>query len=204
LLGGLAIVVLPVLVAEATMKNPDPFFLSLLPGLYLYAGGMAALSLGNLFRSELRQANILKAIPIASWKVLLAQVLPPVLAVSVVALLSAWMAAWRLPVDQRALRAVALNVPAYVLLISLVQVNAVLLYPNFQGDRIQTFLANIVGMLISGLAVTPGLILGGLLFWCKASVGVIVVIVTGLNLSLAALALLAAAALYQRLDPTEE
>lgn len=183
----------------------DRFMLQYLPFGLLYIIWILSMTAQAEMRSELKQANILKSMPIAAWKVILAQ------NISAVAYLTAGVAAfavsiWAFIPETRPdlLLLCSISAPFFAFAnVSAMSISSIL-YPDMR-DISQNYIFGMVGFLLIAIAALPTLVLGGILWgvfrlpWyiTAACISVANIIVGAAGISIAGL-------LFRKFDPTGE
>ncbi len=155
-------------------------------------------------RSELRQTDVIKAIPIRGFKIILAQVFGQWLQLSVFALVAAVSIRWMIPEADGETLAIAL-VGSLSISISCISWSAiaVMLYPDCR-DRLQLIVPGFVSLVLVGLTVLPSVaIIVRMLALGERLLSISVTLVL-INILLAWMGLWIAGALFERYDPTAQ
>jgi len=178
--------------------------LTMSPLMIPYAAWMLALVAEQELRSELRQANIIKAMPVSAFRLIAVQVLYQwlmIAAVVSVAGLSVYLA-----IPQADPAVVGLSVIGSLALgFSIVAALSipVLLYPNAR-DWTQAFITQLFSLFLTSIVFLPSLGLGAALVLSHVSLTVVGAAVAALNLALGLAALAIAGALFRKFDPTSD
>ncbi|MDX1931381.1 MAG: putative ABC exporter domain-containing protein [Capsulimonadales bacterium] len=167
----------------------------------LYGIQMPGIFLMTL-RDVVRRADLSKSLPISPIRLLGAELLLPLLQLTVLGWISlgaVWVAGvWRGPL----LQAAALILPSLAALLFLVQAIFVLVYPN-PTDPAQNAVSGVVSLGISLAALIPALSVGIVLFLLGVPVLVLAVAITAVNLIGATAALLVAARCWHAFEPSD-
>lgn len=151
------LVLMPLIIVYAVkVIISESQFLHFFPVILVYAVWVMALSLQGDARADLRYASIAKTIPVASWKIILAQTATYALFVLVAALTfgAAMIALLPQARTQFALAALLASPCVGFATIPAVLIPS-MLYPDTR-DMIQNYLCGLVSVLLSGIAVLPG------------------------------------------------
>ncbi|MBI3920074.1 MAG: hypothetical protein HY318_01555 [Armatimonadetes bacterium] len=201
----LAVAVLSAIGLRYLASKPwaDKKIIEFAPLLALYVCWIVGMTTFNLQRSDLRQANVLKPLPIPPWQVALAQTLPLTLGTSVGVSLSLLMMALAVPaIDARLCVAIGLALPAMMLLLSAGNLGLATMFPN-PTDPVQNMSAGFAGLIMSAMLMAPTFGTGAIL-WALGMPGWVVGAGGGFVAAvMAGLTLAVAGALYRRFDPTE-
>ena len=166
----------------------------------LYSLQMPGIFLLTL-RDMLRRADITKALPLSSLKMLGAELLLPLVQLTALGWMSLLMVfvagLWRGPL----LLVAVIVLPSLAALLFFVQAIFVLVYPN-PNDPAQHAVSGVLSLGVSLLALIPGLLVGIPLFFIASSM-TLALSVFAVNTVFAALALYAASRLWRTFDPTE-
>ncbi len=204
--------VLPVfLIYVIKVSLPTPELLSYLPMVLLYVVWAMSMLATAEMRSELKQANILKSMPIRAWKVMLAQAVNSTLYLSAgVFIFSAVM--WILVPETRysdpnkgsLLLACMLGAPFLGFVNVSASIVSALLYPDAR-DPAQSFFGAMVSFILSTMALIPCVVIGlGMLFVLRSSYQNIAISISLANLVVGASGVMIAGILFHRFDPTSD
>jgi len=192
---------LPLLLVTLTRDQPHLLRIAPLFTLYIaFTGGMATF---RQHQGELRQADLLKPLPLPGWQVILAQLLPTMVAWTSFLLLGLGVLRWISPVvEPLAFDSVMLSLPGVVAALALLNVCLALIFPS-ATDQAQNAAAGCGTMLCSLLLLLPGFVLGSVMVYAGRS-GLAVGTACAAYFGLAALAELAVAhRLYRRFEPLD-
>ncbi|MCX6343618.1 MAG: hypothetical protein NT018_00925 [Armatimonadetes bacterium] len=200
-----------VLIYVIKVSLPRPELLSYLPMVLLYVVWAMSMLASAEMRSELKQANILKSMPIRAWKVMLAQAVNSTLYLTAgVFVFSAVM--WILVPETRdpdpnkgsLLLACMFGAPFLGFVNVSASIVSALLYPDTR-DPAQSFLGGMVSFILASLALIPCIVIVlGMLFALRSSYSNIAISVSLVNLIVGALGVALAGVLFHRFDPTSD
>lgn len=200
-------VVLPALIALLARHTlaKEKEVLHYLPYVLVYISFVLSITVQPQVRAELKQANILKSMPIAGWKVMLAQ------SVNGSAYLGGGIlvfatALWALVPDSRSslLPACAIVAPFIGFACISATIIPALLYPDMK-DATQNFTCNLIGFMLTSIAVVPTVVAGLFaLVVIRTSVWVALVPICLINLIIGAAGVVVCGWIFRRFDPTSE
>jgi len=208
-----AMLVLPALLCYL-LGNFDPIsdILKYLPVILVYLSFVFSITVQPQVRSELKYANILKAMPIAPWKVMLVQSISGTGYLSL-GILTFAAAMWLFMPAARndVLRACVIVSPFLGFSCISAAVIPALTYPDTR-DTTQNFFCNLVGFALIIVAAVPSIVLGTLLVWLtytpsQASPIIplwITVPLCAVNLLIGAAGVSISGAVFRKFDPTSE
>ena len=192
-----------VYVIKSVIPTDEP--LHYLPFLLVYVVWILSLIAASEMRSELKQANIIKSMPIAAWKVMLVQAVNSTVYLTLGACLFALSIRVLAPeVDRDLLGACILIAPSLGFMnVSLAIVTAIL-YPDLR-DPAQSFLGGLVAFMLISAAFVPCVLTG----WAMAriagmSLPAAALAASAVNLAIGSAAIAVAGILFRRFDPTSE
>ena len=156
------------------------------------------------FRSDLKMANILKPMPIASWQIVAAQCVQGALLVTflswTVVILVALVYGLT-PDNLLILAALALPVVTYALLSW--QSAASIIYPRWE-DPTQRYLGSLIGMAAAAVALGPCIVAGVVGHMLHLNVVLVASAVDCAAIGMAVIGIALSGYLYSRYDPTDE
>lgn len=202
----LMMLVLPVvivLVFKTAVRTDEP--LRYLPYVLIYVVWVLSLIAASEMRAELKQANILKSMPIAAWKVMLVQAINSTIYLTVGGCVFALSILLLVPeVHKELLLACAVMVPSLGFMnVSLAIISAIL-YPDLR-DPAQSFLGGLVAFILISIAFVPCVVIS--LAWVMIagrSILTAAMAASLANLLTGAAAIAVAGILFHRYDPTSE
>ncbi|MCL5104907.1 MAG: putative ABC exporter domain-containing protein [Armatimonadetes bacterium] len=203
----LMMVVLPVVIVyvvkqfSATMEEIPKF----MPAVLLYVVWSMSLIAPVEVRSELKQANILKSMPIPAWKVMLAQAINSTLYVIGGVFLFA-VAMWVLMPGTRGemLGACVLAVPGLAFANTSMATISALLYADSR-DTAQTFLGSAIAMMLMWVVLIPTVVISAAMWIVfRASFYHMAIAVSLANFTIGAAGVSISGLLFRRFDPTGE
>lgn len=210
----IAMLVLPALLCYM-LGNFSPIndILKYLPVILVYLSFVFSITVQPQVRSELKYANILKAMPIASWKVMLVQSVSGAGYLSLGILMFA-AAMWLFIPETRndVLRASIIISPFLGFSCISAAVIPALMYPDTR-DSAQNFFCNLIGFALIIVASVPSIVLGSLLVWLTCSLSPngnpdvplwIVVPLCLVNVLIGAAGVAISGAIFRKFDPTSE
>lgn len=196
-------VILVYIIRQVTSSDQLRDILQYLPIVLLYVVWLLSLMAPTEVRSELKQANILKSMPIAAWKIMLAQAVNSVIYLTAgVFVFSAAMWAIIPQTRSETLFACALGAPflgfANVSLTSI----AGLAYPDAR-DVAQNYISGLLSFLLVSIAILPTVILALVCIYVFKTSYYTAAIVTSIsNLALGAAGVTISGLIFRRFDPT--
>jgi hypothetical protein len=204
--GQIALMIILPLVLIAVLARVLPReIMSNVPFLLVYIVWVLSFTAQSEARADLRYANITKAMPIAAWKLILAQVACSVLYTSVgIALLTAYLWFAAPPARGELLIGCAAGAPFLSFAaISAVNITA-LVYPDLK-DMAQNYLCGMTGFLLVSLATAPTAILAVVLHaLAKMPIYAVVAIISAVNVVIGMAGISIAGGIFRRFDPTGE
>lgn len=199
-------VVLPLIIVysvKVIVKQDE--FLRFLPLILLYAVWVMAMSMQGDARAELRYANIGKSMPIAAWKVVLAQTASYALFILAGAITFGAAMVLLLPQSRNhTVLAAVMGAP----FVGFATIPAVLIpsimYPDTK-DMVQNYLCGMFSLLFSWFAVMPGVVAAALMvFALHQHMAVSLAVVCAVLLATSAVGIAIAALVYEKFEPTGE
>ncbi|MEN6356378.1 MAG: putative ABC exporter domain-containing protein [Armatimonadota bacterium] len=174
-----------------------------LPVVLLYVVWLLSLMAPNEVRTELKHANILKSMPIAAWKIMLAQTVNSVIYLTAgVLVFSAAM--WAIIPQTRGetLLACALGAPFLGFAnVSLTNISG-LAYPDAR-DTAQNYISGLFSFLLVSIAVLPTIVLALICIYVFKTSYYTAAITTSIgNLALGAAGVAVSGLIFRRFDPT--
>ncbi len=201
----LLLVVLPIGVIFAVSRVDAVEILQNLPFILIYLSFLMSITVQPQIRAELKHANILKAMPISAYKVMLMQILTGTIYLASGTLAFA-ISMWALVPAARTDLLPACTIASIFLGFPCVAATSIpaLLYPDSR-DQAQNFFCNIMGMALIAVALAPTVVLGvvlGVLLEMSAYTVIAPVCVVNFIVGMAAVAV--AGAIFQKLNPGSE
>lgn len=201
-----AMLIMPAVIMFVVQRNiPEKEVLKYLPFVLGYMTFILSITVQPQVRVELKQANILKSMPISSWKIMLVQTLNGSLLLSAGILVFA-AAMWVfVPVTRTDL--LMLCVMGSIFLgFACVSVSIIpaLMYPDTR-DSVQNLLCNLFGMMLISIAIIPTVVLGLVLLGLAGTstlVALIPICVANIVIGLAGTSI--SGAIFRKFDPTCE
>lgn len=201
------IVLLPLVLAYLIRRflPQDLGLAQYIPLLMIYVVWMLSMTAQAEMKADLKFANLVKSMPIAAWKIMLAQVAGPVIySSSAIILFSGYL--WALVPESRGDLLIACvflapfvgfaNIPAAII--------PGLLYPDAK-DFAQNYISGMLGFMLAVLAILPTCILGACLMVAfKAPICLTIIIIAAVNLIIGAIGIFVAGAIFRKFDPTSE
>lgn len=176
-----------------------------LPFVLVYVVGILSTTASSEMRSELKQANILKSMPVAAWKVMLVQAANSTIYLTLGACVFAVSMLLLVPeVHKDMLLACVAIVPSLGFMnVSLAIISAIL-YPDLR-DPAQSFLGGLIAFLLIGLAFVPCAVIGvSLVLFAGRSYLAAAAAASAANLLIGSAGIAVAGVLFRRYDPTSE
>lgn len=176
-----------------------------LPFVLVYLTYIMSITIQPQVRAELKHANVLKSMPIAAWKVMLAQVvngsLYLTLGISVFAA-SMWLF---VPATRNdLLKVCAIGSPFLGFACVSATVIPALMYPDTR-DSAQNFFCSLIGFMLISFVMIPTVVLGVVLFGlANVSYYGALIPMCIVNLLLGAVGVSVSGAIFRRFDPTNE
>lgn len=184
---------------------PDPDVRRFLPMVLVYMVWILSIMAQVETRAELKHANIVKSMPIAAWKVTLAQTMGAVAYLSAGALVfSAYL--WALVPESRGpvLLACAAGAPFLGFANIPAAMIPAILYPDTR-DMAQNYISGMVGFVLTGIAVLPTVVLGSvLIFALQAPIYLTLLVLCLANLVVGAAGIALAGLAFRKFDPTSD
>ena len=183
--------------------RPRTVVLATILGLFYAVWLITTFSVHSL-RSTLKQTDILKPMPIAAWKVIVAETIPMAVFAALVVWVTTCSAAlvFRLP-PRNPLLLAGLGLPfaAYASICS--QALIAVVYPNWE-DFSQQWIGGTLAAMLSVISMGPPIAAGAILWSFGFHEALVAAIVAAVSLALAAGGIMVAAVAYARRDPTSE
>lgn len=198
------ILVLPLGAAAAAALVNQTIILRLAPLAIPYCVWLLALTSQQEMRGELRQANIVKAMPVSSFRIIAAEVFYHwlmILVVVLVAALSIWLFISQTDPDMLSLT-VVISLALGFTCVAAVSI-PVLLYPDSR-DKMQEVITHLVSFVLASIVILPSLLVAVAFVLLRANLALTACVVVALNGALAWSALAIAGALFGRFDPTAD
>jgi hypothetical protein len=181
----------------------EPAFVRVSPLLTYYTVVVSGNAILTVQRGELRRANLLKPLPVPAWQVVVTQVVPTALSLTMAAEVALTALAVAIPeIDDHLCWLIGLSVPPLTMLIGIAGCAMATIFPDVR-DRAQNFIGGTCQLVSAGLLTTPGLVAGALLWQSGAAYWLVGLAMAALYAMLAGVALIVAAWLYRRFDPSE-
>ncbi len=183
----------------------DNWALSRTPILLLYVVWMISLTMQSELRTELRQANIVKPMPIAAWKVMLAQFVAGTLHLTGGVLVFAG-AMWVMIPQARGELLTACTVGSPFLGFASMAATSIpaLMYPDSR-DAAQNYLCAMVSFILVFLCIVPTVVLSiAICYSLSRPLYAALAVVSAANLAVGAAATSIAGYAFRRFDPTTE
>lgn len=192
------------LVAQHTFAQKKEF-LSYIPLMLLYISFVLSMTVQPQIRAELKQANILKSMPIAGWKVMLTMAVngSAYLAMGILVFASAlWLL---IPASRTSLLPTcAIAAPFIGFACISATIISALMYPDTR-DSTQNFTCNLIGLIMISIAAMPTIVIAALmLFGAKASLWATLAPICAANLIIGGAAVVISGEIFRRFDPTSE
>ena len=198
------VVVLPVALVLAVQRSvPYVQLLQNLPYLLVYMAFLLSITVQPQVRAELKHVNLLKAMPISAWKVVLAQILTGTVYLAAGILFFTATMWIFIPATRTAL------LPACALVSVFLGFNCVsasiipaLLYPNMR-DQAQNFFSQLIGLSLIMVALIPSVVLGVALgVLVDLPLYKIVIPICAVNFILGIASASVSGAIFRRFDPS--
>lgn len=209
----IAMLMLPALLCYL-LQNFAPInsILTYVPVILVYLSFVFSITVQPQVRSELKYADILKAMPIASWKVMLVQSVSGTGYLSL-GILTFAAAMWLfIPAARNdVLRACAIASPFIGFSCISAAIIPALMYPDTR-DSTQNFFCNLVGLALIVVAAVPSIVWGSLLVWLTYTPSQpspviplwITIPLCAVNLLIGAAGVAISGAAFHKFDPTAE
>lgn len=175
------------------------------PFLLVYISFVLSVTVQPQIRAELKQANILKSMPIAGWKVMLVQILNGSAYLAGGILLFA-TALWALVPGSRTSYLPACAIMAPFLGFACISATSIpaLMYPDTR-DSTQNFTCNLLGFILTSIAVVPTIVIGLVLVLVeKTSIWIALGPICVANLIIGSAGVVISGAIFRKFDPTSE
>lgn len=197
---GYLVFILPcIFITKAIIDIPD-FPPAIIPGLLVYfAIGFSGLG-APYFQEILTHAEILKTLPIKCGKLFLVSLVQLSGRTSIVLLIFAAFLLHFFPEQERAILAIALNIPAYLFLAHSLEAISVFIFPDFK-DTMEATLRNSLLFWLSSMGAMPAIALITMFYFTNAPIVMIAVLPSLVNLAFAALAIKAIGSLLEEYEP---
>lgn len=201
----LPVVIVAVIIHTVRSMSLDTSVLHMLPLTLLYLVWILSMMAPGEMRSELKQANILKSMPIAAWKIMLAQAINSTAYLTLGSLVFAATMLTMVPESRNPLLgACLLAVPFLGFVNVAISLICAIFYPDLR-DPAQSFLGGMVSFFLISLALIPSLVIGiltlAVLHWSYFAAAAAV---SAANLIVGAAGVAFAGYLFHRYDPTSE
>lgn len=201
----IALVVTPALLILVRHFVKTIMVLHFLPVILIYMVFVLSIMAAAEVRAELRYANILKPMPIAAWKVMLAQALNASIYLGLgIAFFAGCMYILLPETRGQLLLTTAITAPFVGFACVSSATIPSLLYPDTR-DAAQNYIYNLVGFLLVSIATIPTLVLGIALLWVAdlpSWMGLTAICAA--NTIIGAAAISVAGSIFRRFDPTTE
>lgn len=194
----------PVACALIAKYAPDPALQHMLPFVSIYALWIFSTMAQQEMRSELKQSNIIKAMPISGFKTMAAMVLSSWVQL-LVFLIIVWISCAALLPDVN--RGMLLILMPGAASLALVLISAGMIPAIMYGetlDRLQTLLPQLVSMFLFLVTAVPSVGIGVLLWALHLPPWLVASLVVTLNAGISIAALAIAGRMFERYDPTDE
>lgn len=195
----------PVAVAAIVGGNVyEPNVRQMTPLALPYVAWILALMGQQELRSELRQANLIKSMPLSPFRAMVVQVVYEWLPVVLVVLTSGFGLWHFVPdVDGYVLGvSMALAIGFGFTCVSVISI-PVLLYPDAR-DKMQDIIAHVLSFLLASVAILPSILVVALAKWFKLPLPAAILALLMVNAAISFLALTVVGNLYAKFDPTAE
>lgn len=201
-----AIAAVALIATRATLPSRDvedviEILVPVVLGYFVFFTSMLTL---QSFRSDLKQANILKPMPFPSWQIIAAQSVHGTLMVSgftwILVVLVAVTYGLR---PNSILPVLALTLPFLSYDLLCWQSAAAIIYPKVE-DPTQQYLGSLIGMLASGIAVVPPMAVGAIAWFLHAGLIVVTVLAATISIGMAVIGIAVSGHLYSKFDPSDE
>ncbi|MHB9035654.1 MAG: putative ABC exporter domain-containing protein [Armatimonadota bacterium] len=195
--------VIIVFVIRHSLSGRIDMMLPYLPAALLYVVWILSMMAPTELRAELKQANILKSMPIAAWKVMLVQAVNSVIYLTAGVLVFS-VAMWAIIPETRGPALVACTLGAPFLGFANVSMTgiAALLYPDAR-DPAQNYLSGLFAFLLVSIAVLPTAVLGAVCLYAFRTSYLTAAIVASIgNIAVGAAGVTISGLVFRRFDPT--
>ncbi len=183
---------------------PSAEFMEKIPFAMIYIVWVLSMAAQAEMRSDLKYSNIVKSMPIAAWKIVLAQVTSSVIFMAAGTLLFAAYL-WAMIPESRGpiLIGCAFSAPFVGFANISASLISALLYPDTR-DMAQNYLCGMVGFLLASLALIPTVVLGVVFQLMEAPIALTCAVVAIANTIVGAAGVALAGALLHRFDPSSD
>ncbi|MCE5200878.1 MAG: putative ABC exporter domain-containing protein [Armatimonadota bacterium] len=199
----LIVPVLVIFVIKHTIADQITDMLPYAPAVLLYVVWLLSLTAPTEMRNELKQANILKSMPIAAWKVMLAQTVNSVIYLTAGVLVFSGAMWWIIP-ETRGPVLLSCIIGAPFLGFANISLTAIpgVLYPQ-NRDVAQNYISGLLSFFLVSLAVIPSVVLGVLcLIFFRTSYYTAALIISAANIAVGAAGVTISGLIFRRYDPT--
>lgn len=194
-----------VYVLRHSLSGKAESILGYLPFALLYVVWILSMMAPAEMRAELKQANILKSMPIAAWKVMFVGTLNSMIYLTAgIAVFSAAM--WIVIPQTRGPVLIACALGAPFLGFANVSMTGIagLLYPD-NRDIAQNYLSGLISFLLVSLAVLPTIVLGAFcLYFLRTSLYMAVAVTAIANIAIGASGITISGLIFRKFDPTSD
>jgi len=201
-----AMLVLPPLVSYLMQRCiPLDEVLRFLPVILIYMSFILSITVQPQVRAELKHANILKAMPVSPWKVMLVQAINGSVYLAAGILVFA-ASLWLFVPAARGelLEACAVGSPFLGFACISATIIPALMYPDMR-DSAQNFFSNLIGFMLISVAIVPTIVIGVVLIGLlKVSYYVALFPLCAVNALIGAAGVAVSGAIFRRFDPTSE
>lgn len=175
------------------------------PLLMIYVIWLLSIAAQAEIKAELKFANIVKSMPIAAWKIMLAQIAGPVIySSSAVLMFSGFL--WALVPESRGDLLIACTLLAPFVGFANISAAIIpgLLYPDTK-DFAQNYISGMLGFVLTTLAILPTGVLGVcFIVLFKASIYITVAVIGAANLIIGVIGISIAGAIFRKFEPTND
>ena len=209
---GRALIAIPfigvVLLGGLRLAAPNQFSLKevqlLATALIAYLLFISSTIMLHSFRADLKQANILRPMPIPAWQVIAVQGVHSTLISMAVAWIVVILISLFYGFDARSPLTIAVLALPFAAYASLCwQAVAAVIYPN-PDDPTQQFVGNMLSGLAGAVSIGPAIAIGALGWFLHLGVVLPAMMIAAFSIGMAIGGILLSASLYKRFDPTEE
>ncbi|MCE5314204.1 MAG: putative ABC exporter domain-containing protein [Armatimonadota bacterium] len=177
--------------------------LTYIPAALLYVVWILSMMAPTEMRLELKQANIVKSMPIAAWKIMLAQTMNSVIYLTAGVLMFSG-AMWTIIPETRGPVLVACTLSAPFLGFANVSMTAIagILYPDTR-DPVPNFISGILSFILVSIAALPTIVLGTVCIYVLRTSYLTAAIVASIcNIAMGAFGVTISGLIFRRFDPT--
>ncbi len=199
----LVAVVLPVGLAAFTRRLGATDLLQRAPLFCLYLAWVTSMTRFGAVQAELRRANLIKPLPLSPWAVVASETVPAALGWSLGLTVTLIVLTQAAPeIDSRLAVAVAVDLPAIMLLNSGLNFSLAAVFPS-ATDQTHAMIANLGMALAAALLLAPGLVAGVVAFLLTHDGWLAGLAAGAMHGALALLMLWLAVVLFRRYEPTD-